>query len=339
MKRNSSAIIVGGILVILGLIIVGKAFGMFNFSLDGWWTLFIIVPCLLGLVKGDGSRIGCLIGLGLGVLLLCWKRKVIEGDMFAPSLLAIALVAIGLGLILGDSRKNKIKKQPRKNVGFVQQPNGNFYGNNMPNGAGQPYSNNQTNYTYNPQTNTYDTSEVHFTSDNANGGGNGASGGDSAFGGNGAPGGNAAFGSNDGNGGNGGNGASGGNAGGGNAGNFSRGSTHNNEYGKCVCTAILSGRDIRYDGEVFNGGMLSAVLGGIDLDLRTAIVSGVVTLEVHSVLGGIDIFAPRYARVIVNGAPVLGSIENATRFPQGANDQTPTIIINASCVLGGVEVK
>ena len=85
--------------------------------------------------------------------------------------------------------------------------------------------------------------------------------------------------------------------------------------------------------------MISAVLGGIELDLRTAIITGTVVLEARCVLGGIDIYAPRYARVIVNGSPILGGIENATRFPQGANEQTPTIVVNASCVLGGLEVK
>lgn len=326
MKRNSSAILIGALLILVGLVIVGRSFGLFHFSFDGWWTVFIIVPCLVGLINGDGgSRTGSLIGLGLGVLLLCCARGWVKWSMFAPTLLAVALVAIGLGLIIGDDGRRRIKQNlnPNKDqnqTNYQQNANGNPYVNNGAyNNANNGVQNtaNQTTYTYNPQTNTYDTSDVHFTSDsNA-----GTAAGSGAQGGNGA-----------------GCGAQGGNGGSSN-GNFNRGSMHNNEYGRCVCTAALCGREIRYDGEVFNGGMISAVLGGIELDLRTAVITGTVVLETRCVLGGIEIYAPRYARVIVNGSPILGGIENATRFPQGANEQTPTIVVNASCVLGGVEVK
>ena len=329
MKRNSSAILIGALLILVGLGIVGRSFGLFSFSFDGWWTVFIIVPSLIGLINGEGgSRTGSLIFLGLGILLLCCARSWIPWRMFAPTLLAVALVAIGLGLIIGDDGRRKIKQNlnPKQNQNqnqgnYQQTANGNPYVNNGPfNNANNGAQNtaNQTTYTYNPQTNTYDTSDVHFTSD---GGNAGTAAGSGAQGGNGA-----------------GCGAQGGNGGSGN-GNFNRGSMHNNEYGRCVCTAALCGREIRYDGEVFNGGMISAVLGGIELDLRTAVITGTVVLEARCVLGGIDIYAPRYARVIVNGSPILGGIENATRFPQGANEQTPTIVVNASCVLGGLEVK
>jgi len=322
MKRNTSAILVGALLILVGLGIVGRSFGLFHFSFDGWWTAFIIVPCLVGLINGDGgSRIGSLIGLGFGILLLCCARGWVKWSMFAPTLLAVALVAVGLGLIIGDNGRRRIKQnlnpnQEQNQANYQQTANGNPYVNNGPYNTNNTA--NQTTYTYNPQTNTYDTSDVHFTSD---GGNAGTAAGSGAQGGNGA-----------------GCGTQGGNGGSGN-GNFNRGSMHNNEYGRCVCTAALCGREIRYDGEVFNGGMISAVLGGIELDLRTAVITGTVVLEARCVLGGIDIYAPRYARVIVNGSPILGGIENATRFPQGANEQTPTIVVNASCVLGGLEVK
>lgn len=327
MKRNTSAILIGALLILVGLGIVGRSFGLFSFSFDGWWTVFIIVPSLIGLINGEGgSRTGSLIFLGLGILLLCCARGWVKWSMFAPTLLAVALVAIGLGLIIGDNGRRRIRQtlNPNQNQGNNQQcgnncNNGNPYANGPYNAnSGAQNTANQTTYTYNPQTNTYDTNDVHFTSD---GGNAGTAAGSGAQGGNGA-----------------GCGAQGGNGGSGN-GNFNRGSMHNNEYGRCVCTAALCGREIRYDGEVFNGGMISAVLGGIELDLRTAVITGTVVLEARCVLGGIDIYAPRYARVIVNGSPILGGIENATRFPQGANEQTPTIVVNASCVLGGIEVK
>ena len=41
----------GMVLIILGLILGGNALGIFDINLffDGWWTLFIIVPCFINL--------------------------------------------------------------------------------------------------------------------------------------------------------------------------------------------------------------------------------------------------------------------------------------------------
>ena len=66
-----------------------------------------------------------------------------------------------------------------------------------------------------------------------------------------------------------------------------------------------------------------------ELDLRNAIISGTVTVEARVVLGGIEIWVPNYVRVITKGDPILGSVENSTRTPAGANETTPTIIINS----------
>ena len=45
----------GIVLIIIGLIIGGNALGIVNINIffDGWWTLFIIIPCFIGLFKDD----------------------------------------------------------------------------------------------------------------------------------------------------------------------------------------------------------------------------------------------------------------------------------------------
>ena len=122
MKRNTSAILIGALLILVGLGIVGRSFGLFHFSFDGWWTVFIIVPCLVGLINGDGgSRTGSLIGLCLGVLLLCCARDWVPWSMFAPTLLAGILVAVGLGMIIGDGKIRKIKQNNQQNQGNTQR--------------------------------------------------------------------------------------------------------------------------------------------------------------------------------------------------------------------------
>ena len=68
--KNLSRTLWGLALIALGVIIGGNALGLFNIDLffDGWWTLFIIVPCAIDLITED-HKIGSLIGLLVGVVL------------------------------------------------------------------------------------------------------------------------------------------------------------------------------------------------------------------------------------------------------------------------------
>ena len=51
--KKAENILWGIVLIILGLIIGGNTLGITNINIffDGWWTLFIIVPCFIGLFK------------------------------------------------------------------------------------------------------------------------------------------------------------------------------------------------------------------------------------------------------------------------------------------------
>jgi predicted membrane protein len=75
------------------------------------------------------------------------------------------------------------------------------------------------------------------------------------------------------------------------------------------------------------------------MDLRNAIIRENVVIEAKTVLGGIDIFVPNYVRVVVNCTPILGGVDNRTITPYGADEKTITIYLNATCVLGGIDVK
>ena len=57
-------IIWGIVLIIIGLIIAANALGITNINVffDGWWTMFIIIPCFIGLIK-DKEKTGSIIGL------------------------------------------------------------------------------------------------------------------------------------------------------------------------------------------------------------------------------------------------------------------------------------
>ena len=54
MKRDISTIIIGALFLLAGIAIGGSMLGFFDFTinLDGWWTVFIIVPALIAIAQG-----------------------------------------------------------------------------------------------------------------------------------------------------------------------------------------------------------------------------------------------------------------------------------------------
>ena len=101
-------------------IVVGVVFGInalgiadINIFFDGWWTLFIIVPCFIGLFNDEDKK-GSIIGLLIGVLLLLGCLDVIDFDLIWKLMVPIVLVIIGLSFIFKDAFNSKIKEEIKK---------------------------------------------------------------------------------------------------------------------------------------------------------------------------------------------------------------------------------
>lgn len=99
--KKYSGIIWGLVLITIGVIFLGNSLNIFNIDLffDGWWTLFIIVPCSIGLIT-DKDKTGSLIGLLVGVLLLLACQNVIDFDIFWKILIPAIIIICGFSLII-----------------------------------------------------------------------------------------------------------------------------------------------------------------------------------------------------------------------------------------------
>lgn len=113
--QNFRNVLWGIVLIIIGVIIGCNAVGLTNINLffDGWWTLFIIVPCFIGLFK-ENERTGNIIGLLIGALLLLGCLEVIDFDLIWKLILPIILVIIGLSFIFKDLLGKKVTKEIKK---------------------------------------------------------------------------------------------------------------------------------------------------------------------------------------------------------------------------------
>ena len=101
---NKTGRIVWGILLVaLGVVLALNAFGLTSINLlfHGWWTLFIIIPCLAGLVSGRDIT-GNLIGLCIGTFLLLCCQDILSFSILWKLLFPVIIILFGIKLIFGN---------------------------------------------------------------------------------------------------------------------------------------------------------------------------------------------------------------------------------------------
>lgn len=103
------------------------------------------------------------------------------------------------------------------------------------------------------------------------------------------------------------------------------------------CCATFSGQNLDYTNEIFDGAELNAIFGGIECDLRNAVIEKDVVINTCCVFGGIDILVPDNVNIKVSSNSIFGGVSNKSRNNDDSN--TVMIYINATCIFGGVDVK
>ena len=97
------------------------------------------------------------------------------------------------------------------------------------------------------------------------------------------------------------------------------------------------GSERRTTSQDFRGGSLSAIMGGIDVDLRQAGIVEHAEISVFAFWGGVEIKVPPTWRVQVGGLPVLGGWNDKTVVP--ADPSAPVLVVNITAIMGGAEIK
>ncbi len=287
-KNNSIGIVLGLLFLVIGAGYLAEVLGFIdNFTIffDGWWTLFIIVPCFCGLFGKGGGKIGNLIGIAIGLFLLLAAQGVLRGEKLWALLVAVICVLIGVNLIFPKKKQNVASEKAEAHTDRFDR--GRAENVNTARDAGVERFTDAEVVEEGPLSESGELSTETT----------------------------------------------------GYAGENKESYENVGDTDKIVCSAVFSGRDIRVDNSYFNGADLSALFGGIDMNLKNALIRKNVTIEVKAVFGGIDIIMPADVRVVVDVTPILGGVENGTRTPLGADENTPTVFIKGTCLFGGVEVK
>ncbi len=102
--------------------------------------------------------------------------------------------------------------------------------------------------------------------------------------------------------------------------------------------AMMSGVKRIITSKEFRGGEISAFMGGCEIDLRDADMSGnEAHIDVNIIMGGVELRVPMGWSVAVEATPIMGGVEDKT-YP--AKDGTgKKLHLTGNIVLGGVEVK
>lgn len=110
--KKIGKIILGVLLVALGLAFAyNELFEPdINIFFDGWWTLFIIVPSVIGIIEGKDVK-GCLIGLAIGIAFLLSAQNIIDLDLVWKLIVPALLIFIGASIIFKDVVRSKINKE------------------------------------------------------------------------------------------------------------------------------------------------------------------------------------------------------------------------------------
>ena len=103
--------------------------------------------------------------------------------------------------------------------------------------------------------------------------------------------------------------------------------------------ALMAGLTRRSASPNFRGGDLSAMMGGVELDLTQARpADGRAVVEVFAMWGGIEIRVPDDWRVEVEATPIMGGVECNARLAPGV-EPVGTLIVRGFVMMGGVEIK
>jgi predicted membrane protein len=115
-------------------------------------------------------------------------------------------------------------------------------------------------------------------------------------------------------------------------------------YGKSNRTldknVIFAGSDQIFLDDVFTGGEINTVFGGMNLDLRrTALPEGETHLEINIVFGGINIYAPNTWLIEIRTDNVCAGFVDNRCVNRENVDNSRKLIIRGSLVFGGGEIN
>lgn len=110
---------------------------------------------------------------------------------------------------------------------------------------------------------------------------------------------------------------------------------------RVAMTAIMSGRTERVSHASWEGGEVTAIMGGVELYLGEAVpVEGGAVLDVTAIMAGVEVYVPADWQVEVRATPIMGAVDDS-RPPRdpGWPGPRPRLEIRATVLMGGIDIE
>jgi predicted membrane protein len=122
-------------------------------------------------------------------------------------------------------------------------------------------------------------------------------------------------------------------------GGYAPGAPNSGEPVHASLFSLLSGSKRRWGKSVFRGAEATAFMGGIELDLRDALMSSgeLAVIDVFVIMGGVNIFVPPNWSVSLEVVPLLGGVHDKTRSVP--SNPAQHLLVRGTVVMGGVEIS
>lgn len=102
--------------------------------------------------------------------------------------------------------------------------------------------------------------------------------------------------------------------------------------------AFMGGVSRKNNSKNFQGGELSAIMGGVEVNLTNTQIEGdTAVINVFAFWGGIEIKIPETWKVEIDGYPILGGIGDETK--PSVDTKNKTLIVRGYAIMGGVEIS
>ncbi|MFO7853557.1 MAG: LiaF transmembrane domain-containing protein [Bacteroidota bacterium] len=103
---------------------------------------------------------------------------------------------------------------------------------------------------------------------------------------------------------------------------------------------IFGGGERRILSQNFQGGKISCVFGGGEIDLTGAkLAQGTHEMEIACVFGGVSLIVPPDWNIVIDVTPVLGGFSDDRKTSGSVIDMSKTLVVKGAVVFGGGEIK
>ncbi|RPD42501.1 LiaF transmembrane domain-containing protein [Chitinophaga barathri] len=103
-------------------------------------------------------------------------------------------------------------------------------------------------------------------------------------------------------------------------------------------TTIFSGTNKMILSKNFQGGSITTIFGGTELNFMQADINGEVVLDITTMFGGVEIIVPSHWDVKLDVNTIFGGIEDKRSMPPSM-PSNKVLVLKGSCTFGGVDLK